>query len=651
MLYPLLNQLKIFYSIVLIILFNQHYIYAHEEIEEIEVKILVNLPDRPLSIDLEEWKSSYENLINSYLAEINKKNIILYDTKISFYFTELNPINSTSYTYYNYDYYYNIFDTITYLHEGMFDMVILDDRSMLSEISPFEDQYFEVYYYYRKPTIGLYMNIYDYVDKNNLDFHDPRFLEDASYEGGLYGLPFEMDFNLLYYNNDNEKSNKIVEKMNSLTWDDLIKLLEEGNNPAYPMNIALGYDDNALNILMEYTNNYYNLSEEFDPNYFKLFYNKTSEELFNSFYHFVSSYTNNNTESSVFLDPGEAFLNFINGESTFFYGKASQNRFFNSLPNISSVLPPKLISTVSEKYLAINNNSEIDPSILLSIALQLTSKDFQLYKARHFGSIPTFDFTKKNKDDDIKQYCENNLELCQKIESMQRVYIKDIFRTEKCAPYFQIQSFLPSIIRGFLIENDISEIVSAFRNNDELITDSVGVYGLVVYIITIIFIIISIIIIVYTFIHRNHPYLRVISPMFCIMILIGCIMSVVRYLFDLMPFYPSKGRICQLFFSLSTSLIYIPMFAVTYRIYRIYKSTSYISRTLSNSFLYIVVAILISILFIYNVILTITCEYYYISIGNIKSSRYPIWIYTNYSLHNYIQNIYLYIIVNILIYY
>jgi len=85
-----------------------------------------------------------------------------------------------------------------------------------------------------------------------------------------------MDFSLLYYNSDNEKSNEIVEKMNSLTWDDLIKSLKEENNPTYPMNIALGYDDNALNVLMEYTNNYYNLSEEFDPNYFKLFYNKTS---------------------------------------------------------------------------------------------------------------------------------------------------------------------------------------------------------------------------------------------------------------------------------------------------------------------------------------------------------------------------------------
>jgi len=366
--------------------------------------------------------------------------------------------------------------------------------------------------------------------------------------------------------------------------------------------------------------------------------------LFNSFHRFVSSCTNNNTESSIYLNSGEAFLNFINGESSFFYGKASQNTFFNSLPNISSVLPPKFISTVSEKYLAINNNSEINPNILLRLALQLTSKDFQLFKAKHFGSIPTFDFTKKNKDNDIKQYCENNLELCQTIENMQRIYIRDVFRTKKCAPYFQIQSFLPNIIRNFLVEKDISEIVSAFRNNDELITDSVGVYGIVVYIITIIFIIISIIIIVYTFIHRNHPYLRVISPMFCIMILIGCIMSVVRYLFDLMPFYPGKGRICQLFFSLSTSLIYIPMFAVTYRIYRIYKSTSYISRTLSNSFLYIVVAVLISVLFLYNVILTITCEYYYISIGNINSARYPIWIYTNYGLHNYIQNIYLYII-------
>jgi len=261
-----------------------------------------------------------------------------------------------------------------------------------------------------------------------------------------------MDFNVLYYIREDDLSNKLVQKMESLTWNEFIsKLIDELN---YPFQMAISYDDDLINFFMEYTSNTYNLTKTYDSNYFKVFYNETGKEVFNSFRTIIEKYTNNTVENSLYITLDEALIDFISGESSFFSGKASHHNIFNIFNETSYIgftLPPKYISAKYNKYLVINKNSNIDKDLLVEIALELTSENMQLYRAKNFGSIPTFDFSKinlnnlinnKNKttnnkrdEDKINAYCEMEPEICTKILEIKPIYIKDIFKT-KYAPSF-----------------------------------------------------------------------------------------------------------------------------------------------------------------------------------------------------------------------
>ncbi|ORX51508.1 hypothetical protein BCR36DRAFT_351373 [Piromyces finnis] len=418
-----------------------------------------------------------------------------------------------------------------------------------------ESYYFE-YYFVRQYSKTLFLDLTDYIDEESLNCHDPKILNRGKLNGKLYALPYESDFDNLYYDNENQKSKNITKSMESLTWDELIDSINESSS--YPLRISLSYTENFLSTFMEYASSFHNLTKEYDPQFYKVFYNDTTNQLYKSFYEFLNKYTNRTIDNTLYEFPEDALLSFLDGESIFYKGKASQMSSFKEFPNISSTLPPKYISSKFSNYLIINKQSEIDKSILVEIAKELTSKEIQLFKAKHFGNIPTFDFNDKS---NIETYCEISeiqKEICQQLRQIKEINLKDIFKSKYSATYFEISSYLSPFFIEYLYEDEIdfNKISDLFKYSYEMVTTQIAI-----------------------------------TPIYCNLIIFGCIFHMAKIFFDLPPYSKTKLKIIFIFEQLSVDLIYIPMLALIYRIYRIYNSNSLTVKYLTNKKLFIIITI------------------------------------------------------------
>eukprot|EP00833_Pecoramyces_ruminatium_P001564 jgi/Orpsp1_1/1175596/evm.model.c7180000054472.1 len=537
-----------------------------------------------------ELELQYESFINNYFIEKNINDPELKNYEISFEFYEYETSSKKN----NVVYFFAALNIIDNWNDGIYDLMIFDDRFLFSEISDMELEYVEYYLHYCKPSLELLEDLSDYINEEDINFHDQKVLNDGKFENKIYGLPYEIDFNVLYYDNENSKAKEIVENIEDLTWDNVWNKLK----PSNLLNIALGDDNSFLDFFAEYTNSYYNVTKEYDKNFYKLFYNETGENLYQSFINLIKGYSGidqynvtsfeylsslkDNIELiylfSAFLSYDDAYNDFLNGNSTAFYrGRASHYPFFylNDYSNIGISLPPKYLSTVTEQYLVVNKQSKIDKKILTKIALQLTSKDFQLLKAEYFGSIPTFDLNKIDKYSEISDYCQLQPELCNIMIKMKKIYLKEMFKSKYSAPFFEIMIHLP---------------------------------------------------------FRKLPYIKVISPKFCKMVVLGCTMNMINALQYMPPFSMFKIKFFHVYEAICTSLIYIPMFAITFRIYTIYQTKSFNSNFLSNKSLLYIIIILILIPILYRIIIVFSVdEFRYEPFGNISTTRFPGYGYVPYN--------------------
>lgn len=641
----------IYITFILIIVYFTTKIKANDDKKII--KILIKEPDMPETIKIEEWENNYTSLINNYFVEKNKNNSDLSNVEIVFEFFEYEYHYNGTYDKYRESSYYQyekkLIDNIND-DESEYDMIVLDDRLLLNDNTMLTSDRFLVYYDIDRPTYELFLDMSEYIKEDKLTFHDSKILKDGSRDGKIYGLPYEVDFDLLYYNTQNQKASNLVENMEKASWDELLSSIK--SEPSYSLNLGLGDDDNLLNFFVEYISSHYNLSKDYDPDFYKLFYNQTSDELFTSFYNFFSLCTDNNVDDVLYLKQYEAFVSFMNEQSIFFKGKASHINTFSSLPGVSYTLPPKNKSTINEKYIAINNKSKIDPQILTEVALQLTSKDMQLLRAKLFGSIPTFDLSQKLEDSEINSYCQTHSNICSIMDKLDKIYIKDVFDTKYATSFFEVELILPNVIRYSLENNDMAKTVFALKNNDVLITMELGIYKMLSYIVTGIATGIAFIVMFLVNKHKKHPYLKVISPMFCNMIVFGCIMNIIKIVIRLPPYFPTKVKFYILYSTFATSLIYIPMFAVTFRIYRIYQSRSFLSYSLTNTRLLVFVIFFVTLSLGYRIyVVTCTGDFYYIPYGDLLEPRFPMYEYEGFSFDSKIYEIYLYVIVSIIINY
>jgi len=335
----------------------------------------------------------------------------------------------------------------------------------------------------------------------------------------------------------------------------------------------------------------------------------------------------------------------------FFKAKASNNLLIKSLNNNTDIpltLPPKYQSVTTYNYLVASKFSKIEPEILAKVVLILTSKEAQLLRADSFGSIPTFDFTKK--DSDLQNYCNKNQIICNAMEKMKKIYLRDIFKSDTMVPFFEIECLVPVRIKNYVLTNDYEYIKATFVNMNEFITDHLGLYGVLSMTLIILTILFFIFIIFMTYKLRNHPYIKVISPIFCILILIGCILNLIKTMKYVPPYSEMKIKVFLMIGTIGTNLIYIPMFGVTYRIFLIFNNQSLKSSSISNKRLLIGVFSIMSISVIYNLIIVLTKRFYYDSVGDVKDIRIPIGQYEDYSSLNQIYQGYLMFIVCNIIY-
>jgi len=626
---------------------NENIEDGDEEIEDeydpYMINILMRSPDLEEVRDVEEWEVMYSNMINDYIVEKNKDNELLRNYTINFTFFDYPGINPTGGSI-HFKYW---MESIFGIDDLFYDMVILDDKTLLSEIAFMESEYM-LLLEHRHPSYEILLDLFKYIKMDNLTYNDPSILNNGIYKKGLYGLPYEFDFDVLYYNNANDNVKQISKEMGNLTWDKLLKALNELTPPSN-LRIGLGDDHEFLHFLIEYTNNQYELSKDYDPNFFNIFVNETATEVFTSFYNYMNTYTNGNVTDSLRISADESYFSFLNNESAFFKGRASHNLLFRSdgEEQPPMLLPPKDISAVTEKFLCVSSSSEKDPQVLSTIALQLTSKDMQLYRSKHFGSIPTFDLSKKDSDSDIKEYCQTNSLICNYIEKMKRIDIKKIFVTKYGSPFFEVIALAPKFLRNNFMDNNIDNVIFYFKNMKYFVTDNLGAITVFTYIFIVLFSLLGFVIMFYIYKLKNHPYIKVVSPIFCSLIVFGSILSMIKILVNLPPYTIFKAKMFFCISTLSVNLVYVPMFAVTYRIYVIFKSSTFMAKTLTNKRLLIFIVSVISIVTIYRTIIAFTTEFYFLPFGSLRETRFPEAIATYPDFHDTIYHVYLYIIVSI----
>lgn len=598
---------NIFYiSIIYIFLFFSKLVKSEDKI-----RILLERPNSNILNNLNLEK--YSTIIN--------ENLLYPNTRIEFSYP---PENITKYE----DYTKYVVEQLKLKEKSIYDMFILDDKFLFGEVEKLESQYLINVFHERKYH-KYYMDLTSDNKKSSQESNDEKIVKDGYLNDHIYGLPYEIDFDVLYH--DNDIIELIKDKSN---WDDLYlslnQKIENSSQEEVPFGIAFGDDDELLNFFIEYVLTKYNIAGNYRK-YFDIFYKDKSKELFVSFHNIVKSQLKINQDLKMTIE--NAYQSYINGESCIFKGKISsfqsiinQDIINNQNQTIVVSLPPGDNSVILKKYLVVNKNRNIDKKILKDIAYKLTSEEMQLVRAENFGSIPTFDINKKNVNSNIGSYCQNFTEICQLIGEMKKIHIKEVFKNKNSPPFMEVRLLLPEALRNFLSSGDLDTISFILENVQHLFIDNTKnstVLLIVLYTEIYTFTLVSVIIMFMVYYYRNHPYLKRYSPELCILLIIGYTMGVLS---PLLFGHITSAAQCSfnfIFNTFNSYIIEITMFIVTYRIYTIFSNNSKINfgSKLNNKHLLIFDFVAIILLAIPNMIILYFHNYTIIASGNIKTYR------------------------------
>jgi len=627
----------------LIILFT--YLFLITFAEKQRIKLCMKITNMPQSFAKDVWEK-YRNDLNNYFIEKTKDNEELNNYVLDiFYYPYIVPGNDNKNALLDY-----MKDMANGLPKGEYDMIILDERLLFSEMGMMESKKVKQNLKYRYPSLELFHDLSKYIDRKDLEFHDPKILSGGMYNNKIIGIPYEFDFDVMYFHKEDPNTQlyndiqELVDNMESYSWNDLISEMEK---KSLLYRISLFDDNDVLNFVVEYTSSLYNISLENDSDYMKLFYNESSTEYYKNFGVFVQHCSNDgNAINQINTSVDNLFFNFMQGNLTIFTAKASNAFPIEMLKSEYIVtLPPKNKSVTTHKYLVANKFSKIKPDVLAKVALILTSKEAQLLREKTFATIPTFDFTKRNNDSEIQSYCQKRPFICDSMEKMDKIYIRDFFNSKYMVPFFDIECFIPDKFKTFFRFEKVEPIKTIMLNMNEFITTDLKIYGTLSVIVTSLIVTFFIFVICMTYKLKEHPYIKVISPLFCILIVIGCILNLFKLLKFIPPYSLGKIKFFLIHEALGTNLIFVPMFAVTYRIYHIFKTKTLISNAFSNKCLFINVLIAINVAVIYNLVIVFTCNFYYESVGSIDDGRIPVGYYSNIDILKKLYQIYLSVIV------
>ncbi|ORX48397.1 hypothetical protein BCR36DRAFT_354705 [Piromyces finnis] len=155
----------------------------------------------------------------------------------------------------------------------------------------------------------------------------------------------------------------------------------------------------------------------------------------------------------------------------------------------------------------------------------------------------------------------------------------------------------------------------------------------------------------YIYKYKEHPYIKVVSPLFCNIVVFGCILNIISIVIRLPPYFILKARLFIVFTTIKYCCIYIPMFIITYRIYRIFNSKLVISKSLSNKRLLLLFFGIFLATTIYRTIIAFIDNVYYMSYGDILTARFPMYEYNAYDYDHYVYEYYLHGISYLLIFF
>jgi hypothetical protein len=603
---------------------------------EKKIKILTEKSDL---LSIQEW-NNYCSSLKNFFTTTNADNSLIHGYDIEFSYNNNVPTDKKSTKDYE-TYAKNIVDQ---LKSNNYDMMIVDDKFLFGDVAYIESKYID-------DNVGrqlheYYLDLTNEVSQNSLSFHDSKLFQQGFLDNHLYALPFEKDFHLLYYRNINTNINDL--DMGTISWDDIlsIKSGSSSTTSSYPLSVAYGNDDELLETFMEYVQGKVDISGRNNINFENL-YNESSSNIYSSFKKFVVSTNPTETDINKLTDITieNAYNALKKDESLFFKGKASHFSYLTKSDvnnNISAKLPPKNTSVLTTRYLVINSSSLIDKKVLVEVALQLTSKEIQLYKAEQFGKIPTFDLAQKSSDTSIQTYSEKNSDISGFIEKLNPMYLKDIFSNKYSAPLLEIRALLPEDIRKYVKDGNDQSLSNVLENTKNLLMDKVGVAHLptiLLYVPIIIFALFAIVVIILIFKYRNHPYLKIFSPNFCILSILGITLNIISPLFRMEINSISKCKFIYVYETIYTDLTLFPMVAVTYRIYTIYHNKSKdIKNKNLNRRIYTLFIVGLLLMIIYSACSSfLVLKFFFQANGTIDTYRQPLCTYNSGGILEWIE--------------
>jgi len=616
------------------------------------VNILMDKPD-----DFELYKISMEEYNTKMNEFLNKK---INDVEVKFSFNPNESVEKKTRKEYE-DYVKYI---IEQLNTSNYDMMILDDKFLFSDLSNIESSYIRDTFN-EKNIHKYFVNLSELFKSNNdkmknNDAFDEAFKNVFSYssdktdnehyiydedmvKGGfnnniLYGLPYAIDLDLWYINNDNENVN-----------DEYLL-------------VNLADDDRLLSTFVNYLiTKGKNNDDKVDYDVFKKYMENGNldESLINSFRQYIGNSVSKDFNvqfESLTLDSILKIFKANRNDYHHFFGKSSQycssissEYNGNSLMNVTDIFLFNGKAVRNKKYLVINKNSRLDKNILFEVALQLTQSEAQTLNFSLMCRTPAYDFNVIEPNIPVQPSFINALK-----QQSNFVNIKKIFESEFSAPYMEIRAFLPDVLKKNLKEGQPKPVVDTLENIHYLVLDrnsnkDVSIY--LFYAPMVVFTLICIAIIGLVIKYREHPRIKVLSPGLCILIIIGYTIDI-----PLTPYFlvqqPSVTK-CKLEFVesiLDSSLIMFPMVAITYRIYSIYNNTSkvVIGKRLKDGRILIILEILIFFSVIAAIILAFFVFHFYLkSYGNISTYRHQTCDFNESDMFSYIEYGTFFVLVNI----
>jgi len=619
------------------------------------INILISQPD----IGENQFLENYNILINQYLS-----NNGLLDFQINFSYC--NPDSNDGISLKNLyksknspfvvdeDYARQFNCTLRELKSSNFDLMVVDDRFFYSDNSYVDNTILQSQFSYKKITDYFYGIKVSHEDSNHHDkyiFEDGQLMVDN--EKILYGLPYELDFDVLYYHiNATSVKDVLSLKVKDIPSDNN----NNGVNPRELVSIGLMDNDEILSFFSEFLRYQYdNHPNEKDP----MSYNFLSEDksLYDSFRNYLKRCMGENIDQTLSTTIEKAYTSFVYGEKLLFKGKASYFKNLKENLNIAVQINalPENKSVITEKFLIINGKSSKPKDVLTRIAIQLTSREMQQYRAQQFGSIPTFDF--KNPSQDSNAYAQANPEMAELLQTLNPIRIRNIFkRREYSASFLESRLVIPMALKQTLVDPSNTIVLKTITNtidtwnrayDKKIEFTPIMIIFFILNIVTIIVPIFLFIVIYKVYRNRKHPYIKAMSPKLTNLTILGIISRILYPYFFGFINTRFLCRISAVFNFFVNNLVYIPLFAIIFRIYYIFTNVSKFSYGIKLNdrklITYIIIALTASFCFYYG--LSYLDDFNIATTGSLYPDRLMTCLYS-FDKHLLFSNIYTLLLVS-----